>query len=66
MGHSKLSPPFRAFTTSIDDIVIPKDIYHVLQDEKWKATVMDEMHALEANKIWELGYCLSTRWKECG
>jgi len=34
VGYSKLPPQFKAFATNIDDIVIPKDIYHALQDEK--------------------------------
>ena len=49
LGYSHLSPQFKTFTISIDDIVIPRDTYHELQDEKWKAVVMDEMQALEAN-----------------
>ena len=57
MGYSKLSSQFKTFTISIDNIVIPKDIYHALEDEKWKAIIMDEMHALEANnKTWDIIY----------
>ena len=43
LGYSNLSPQFKAFIASIDDIVIPRNIYHTLQDEKWKTTVMDDM-----------------------
>ena len=34
--------------------VIPRDIYHALQEEKWKAEVMKEMQALERNDTWEI------------
>ena len=54
VGYSKLSPQFKAFTASIDELEIPKDIHHALQNEKWKEAVMNEMQALEANGTWDI------------
>jgi len=54
MGYSKLSPQFSSFTISIDDVVIPREIYHALQEQKWKAAIMEEMQALEENDTWEI------------
>ena len=54
MGYTKLSPKFKAFTESVDDEAIPKDIYSALQEEKWRKAVMEEMLALEKNGTWEI------------
>ena len=37
LGYSKLSPKFKLFTTNLDNIAIPRDIYHALQDDRWNA-----------------------------
>ena len=54
LGYSKLSSKFKAITESIDDEVVPKDIYCALQEEKWRKAVMEEMLALEKNGTWEI------------
>ena len=54
LGYSKLSPKFKLFTTNLDNIAIPRDIYHALQDDKWNAAVLEEMQALKKNGTWEV------------
>jgi len=54
LGYLNLSHQLKAFTVSIDDVMILRDIYHALQNKKWKTAVMDEMQTLEANKIWDI------------
>ena len=49
VGYSKLSPQFKAFSMSIEEVVIPKDINYALQDERWKEAMMNEVQALETN-----------------
>ncbi|TYK26200.1 Retrovirus-related Pol polyprotein from transposon TNT 1-94 [Cucumis melo var. makuwa] len=44
----------RAFTASLDSIVIPKYIHIALECSKWKNVVMKEMRVLEKNQTWEI------------
>lgn len=54
LGYSKLSPKFKLFTTNLDNIAIPRDIYHALQDDRWNAAVLEEMRALKKNGTWKV------------
>ncbi|KAA0058176.1 Retrovirus-related Pol polyprotein from transposon TNT 1-94 [Cucumis melo var. makuwa] len=44
----------RAFTTSLDSTIIPKNIYTALECPEWKNAVMEEMKALDKNRTWEI------------
>lgn len=54
ISYEKLSPTFRAFTSSITDIQIPQNIQEALKIPKWKAAVNEEIQALEKNHTWEI------------
>ena len=53
MSYENLSPQFRAFTTNLDSIIVPKSIYLALECPEWKAAVVKVMRALEKNKTWD-------------
>ncbi|KAL4018221.1 hypothetical protein IC575_021811 [Cucumis melo] len=52
--YGNLSPQFKAFTASLDSTIIPKNIYTTLERPEWKNAVMEEMKALEKNRIWKI------------
>ncbi|KAA0039144.1 Beta-galactosidase [Cucumis melo var. makuwa] len=54
VSYDNISPQFRAFTTSLDSTIIPKNIYTALECPEWKNAVMEEMKALEKNRTWEI------------
>ena len=54
LGYSKLSPCFKTFTLSLDNVEIPRNIYQALQDENWKNAIKEEITALEKNGAWEI------------
>lgn len=54
ISYAKLSSPFKAFTTSLSDIVIPRNINEALSTPQWKTAVLEEMKALEQNDTWRL------------
>ena len=54
VSYENLSPQFRAFTTSLNSTVIPKDIHIALDCPEWKNVVMEEMRVHEKNKTWEI------------
>ncbi|RVW23954.1 Retrovirus-related Pol polyprotein from transposon TNT 1-94 [Vitis vinifera] len=51
ISYDKLSPTFRAFTSSITEIQVPRNIQEAFKYPKWKATVDEEVRALEKNGI---------------
>ena len=54
VSYENLSPQFRAFTTSLDSTVIPKNTHIALEFLEWKNVVMKEMRALEKKKTCEI------------
>ncbi|RVW74918.1 Retrovirus-related Pol polyprotein from transposon TNT 1-94 [Vitis vinifera] len=54
ISYDKLSPTFRAFTSSITEIQVPQNIQEAFKYPKWKATVDEEVRALEKNGTWEI------------
>ena len=54
ISYSKLSSPFRAFTSSLSDVVIPRNIEEALDSPQWKAAVFEEIRALKKNETWKL------------
>ncbi|XP_031739031.1 uncharacterized protein LOC116402809 [Cucumis sativus] len=69
VSYDNLSPQFRAFTTSLDSTIIPKNIYTALECSEWKNAVMEEMKALKrielenfvlylrVTKLWDANGC---------
>ena len=53
LTYSRLSPQFKAFTTTMDGVAIPRSIQEALSDPKWKEAVMEEMKALDNNNTWD-------------
>ena len=51
MSYHKLSPRFKAFTSSITDNEIPKTIQEALGIPKWRETILEEMKALQKMKL---------------
>ncbi|RVW42410.1 Retrovirus-related Pol polyprotein from transposon RE1 [Vitis vinifera] len=51
ISYDKLSPTFRAFTSSITEIQVPQNIHEAFKYPKWKAAVDEEVRALEKNGI---------------
>ncbi|RVW89009.1 Retrovirus-related Pol polyprotein from transposon TNT 1-94 [Vitis vinifera] len=54
ISYDKLSPTFRAFTSSIIEIQVPQNIHEAFKYPKWKAAVDEEVRALEKNGTWEI------------
>ena len=54
ISYSNLSSSFRAFTSCVSSIVIPKSIKEALNVPEWKTAVLEEMHALTQNNTWSL------------
>ncbi|RVW26484.1 Retrovirus-related Pol polyprotein from transposon RE2 [Vitis vinifera] len=54
ISYDKLSPTFRAFTSSITEIQVPQNIQEAFKYPKWKAAVDEEVWALEKNGTWEI------------
>lgn len=53
VSYDKLSPSYKAFTTTLTETQIPKTIQEALSQEKWNKAVMEEVQALEKNQTWE-------------
>ena len=54
ISYDKLSPTFRAFTSNITKIQVPRDIQEAFKYPKWKAVVDEEVRALAKNGTWEI------------
>ncbi|RVX01148.1 Retrovirus-related Pol polyprotein from transposon TNT 1-94 [Vitis vinifera] len=54
ISYDKLSPTFRAFTSSITEIQVPQNIQEAFKYPKWKAAVNEKVWALEKNGTWEI------------
>ena len=52
--YEKLSPNYRAFTTKLDSIEVPKDIEEALKHPGWRDAVNEELNALQKNGTWKL------------
>lgn len=49
ISYGKLSPSFRAFTTSITEIQVPWNIQEAFECPNWKANVNKEIQVLKKN-----------------
>ena len=54
ISYDKLSPMFRAFTSNITEIQVPRHIHEAFKYPKWKAAVDEEVRALAKNGTWEI------------
>ena len=54
VSYGNLSLKYRAFTTEISKLVIPKSIKEALDDQKWRSTAFEEMEALRKNDTCEV------------
>ena len=54
ISYDKLSPTFRAFTSNITEIQVPRNIQEAFKYPKWKAAVDEEVRALAKNGTWEI------------
>ena len=54
LSYSNLSPGYRAFVTSLDQIQIPNSVQEALKMSQWKAATLEELRALEKNGTWTL------------
>ena len=54
VSYDNLSPKYRAFTTEISKLVIPRNIKEALDDQNWKSAVFEEMEALRKNDTWDV------------
>jgi hypothetical protein len=54
ISYKYCNPSFQSFIASLDSTSIPHDWKEVLEDSKWRDAMLEEMKALEKNKIWEL------------
>ena len=54
VSNNTLSAKYRAFTTNLDRIQIPKNIQEALKIPEWKEVVIEEIRALEKNGTWEV------------
>jgi Reverse transcriptase (RNA-dependent DNA polymerase) len=53
VSYSNISPTHGAFIASLESVTLPK-CWHAKEDPKWKAVMLEELGALDKNKIWEL------------
>ena len=61
ISYDNLSENYRAFTTNISKLVIPRNIQEALDEPSWKLAVFEEMNAL---KKWNLGGSRFTEGKK--
>ncbi|RVW39635.1 Retrovirus-related Pol polyprotein from transposon RE1 [Vitis vinifera] len=54
ISYSNLSDNYRAFTTNISKLVVPRNIQEALDEPSWKLTVFEEINALKKNGTWEV------------
>ena len=54
LSYKNLSPDFRAFTSTLSCVEIPKTVQDALQVPKWKEAILEEMKALEKNGTWDI------------
>lgn len=54
VSYLNLSDTFRAFTSSLSNVIIPRSIQETLTIHEWRTTVLEEMNALKLNQTWNL------------
>ena len=54
VSYNHLSPPSCSFITSLDSLTVPTTLQHALTHPGWRATMEDEMVALDKAGTWNL------------
>ena len=54
VSYHKLSPSYKALTTKMSSVIIPRNIHEAMDQTEWKAAILEELRALEKNKTWEI------------
>ena len=54
ISYDNLSAKYRAFTTKISKLVLPRNIKEALAEPNWRLAVFEEMEALRKNGTWEV------------
>ena len=54
VSYNTLSAGYRAFTSNLDRVKIPKNIKEALEIPEWREAVMEKIRALEKNGTWEV------------
>ena len=54
VSYKNLSPSYKAFISSLDQVQVPNSVHEAIQIPEWKAAILEEISALEKNKTWEL------------
>ena len=54
LSYHRLSDNYKAFTSKISHLFIPRTIHEALEHPDWKPAVMEEINALNKNKTWEI------------
>ena len=54
ISYQNLSDNYRAFTTNISKLVMPRNSQEALGDPNWRLVVFEEMNALKKNDTWEI------------
>ena len=50
----KLSQNYKAFTSNLSSVSLPKTIQEVLSHIEWRTIIIEEMKALKKNDTWEI------------
>jgi len=53
LTYAKISK-HRAFIALTDEVKVPTNIQHALENPKWKEAVLEEMKALVDNQTWDI------------
>lgn len=53
-SYHRLSKTYKAFTSSLSHVNIPRNIQEALGNHHWKQAVMEEMLALNKNQTWRI------------
>ena len=54
VSYNTLSTGYRAFTSNLDRVKIPRNVEEALEISEWREVVMEEIKALEKNGTWEV------------
>ena len=54
LDYQQVSPGYKCFLTTIQDIETPRNLEEALKNPDWKQAMDDEMTALVGNQTWEL------------
>lgn len=53
-AYQRLLKKYRAFTSNISHLFIPRTIHEALGHSEWRSALQEEMNALQKNRTWEI------------